>query len=96
MLVPLVVQLVGEYVVEIVQAICEALHDIDGPRFGGFAREKPAFMATTRSCTTSYRHCYYRRQFPSLRAYPATIVLDAIKRMARAHPAEASRGGHSL
>ena len=44
-IVPFVVQLVGEYVVEIVQAIGEALHDIDGPRFGAFARENPAMLA---------------------------------------------------
>jgi hypothetical protein len=80
--VPFVVQLVGEYVVEIVQVIAAALHEVDRPRFGAFVRENRKFMATTRSRVRSYWDCYYRSQFPSLQAYPATILLDEIERMA--------------
>jgi hypothetical protein len=76
--VPFIVRLVGEYVVEIIEAIHTALPCVDAARFGEFARENPAFMATTRRRATSYWNCYFRHRFPHRSAYPGLLVLDAI------------------
>lgn len=82
-LAPFVVQLLGEYVIEIVEVIAATLHEHGPERLAGFARENPQFMATTRRRATSYWHCYHRGRFPALQAYPAITALDAIERRAR-------------
>lgn len=80
---PFVVQLLGEYVIEIVEVIAATLHERVPERIAAFAQENPQFMATTRRRATSYWHCYHRSRFPALQAYPAITALDAIERMAR-------------
>lgn len=82
--VPFVVQLLGEYVIEIVEAIAAAVSDADPEPLSAFARENPDFMATTRRRATSYWDCYYRRRFPTLQSYPAFVALEAIEKWARA------------
>lgn len=81
---PFIVQLIGEYVIEIVEVIASAvstLSELDAARYSQFALENPAFMATTRRRATSYWNCYHRSRFPKLCAYPAIAALDAIERM---------------
>lgn len=82
--VPFVVQLLGEYVIEIVEAIAAAVSDADHEPLSAFARENPDFMTTTRRRATSYWDCYYRRRFPTLQSYPAFVALEAIEKWARA------------
>lgn len=82
-LAPFVVQLLGEYVIEIVEVIAADVHERGPERLAVFAQENPRFMATTRRRATSYWHCYHRSRFPVLQAYPAITALDAIERMAR-------------
>ena len=79
--VPFVVQLVGEYVIEIVDVIESALPLVNSRHFGEFARENSAFMATTRHRVTSYWDCYFHQRFPALRDYPGFVALEAIERM---------------
>lgn len=83
--VPFIVQLLGEYVIEIVEAIAAAIPSMDAKHFSEFVLENPAFMATTRRRATSYWDCYYRSRFPELRTYPAITALDAIEQMARSN-----------
>lgn len=82
-LAPFVVQLLGEYVIEIVEVIAADIHERGPERLAAFAQENPQFMATTRRRATSYWHCYHRGRFPALQAYPATVALDAIECIAR-------------
>ena len=85
--VPFVVQLIGEYVIEIVEAVAAiAISDASAPLFSEFVRENPAFMATTRRRVVSYWDCYYRSRFPTLQGYPAFIALEAIEQTAGVHP----------
>lgn len=81
--VPFVVQLLGEYVIEIVELIEAAFPAVNAGRFSEFVLENPKFIATTRRRATSYWDCYYRSRFPELRTYPATTALNAIEQMAR-------------
>ena len=77
--VPFIVQLTGEYVLEIVQVIAAALAKVSTLAYGEFALENPEFMATTRRRVTSYWNCYYRAQFPELEAYPGLLALQAVE-----------------
>ena len=83
---PFVVQLVGEYVVEIVQVVLDALPGVSATSYTAFVRDNPGFIATTRRRATSYWDCYYRRRYPALRDYPGVLALDFIERMSRQAP----------
>jgi len=56
-----------------------AIPALEMRRFRAFARENPAFMATTRRRATSYWDCYYRMGFPTLQTYPAVLALNEIE-----------------
>lgn len=85
---PFVVQLLGEYVVEICIYVEELLTDramtypnvVRGLQH--FAESNPDFMALTRARATSYWSEYYRTDFPHINTYPAIRALDQIKRRA--------------
>lgn len=79
--VPFIVQLLGEYVIEIVELIAAAIPNLDASLYAEFVQENPGFMALTRCRATSYWACYYRSQFPALKGYPAIAALDAIEQM---------------
>lgn len=59
--IPFIVQLVGEYVVEILDQIDEAFDAIDAGALGDFVRDNPAFLALIKQRVASYWDCYYRR-----------------------------------
>jgi len=80
--VPFVVQLLGEYVLEIVHAIASALPSVNRSTYGEFARENPELVAITGRRITSYWDCYYRRQYLNVREYPAFLALQHIAGMA--------------
>jgi hypothetical protein len=71
--VPFVVRLAGEYVVEISTDICEALEAQTPAAHLDFAAANESFMASMSAKATSYWNCYYRTRFaraeyPGLRA----------------------------
>lgn len=74
---PFVVQLVGEYVVEIIMRILGEVPGLEVPaspdrlRYGRFALENPEFVALTSARVRSYWDCYYRRSDRD-GAYPKT------------------------
>lgn len=59
---PFLVQLVGEYVVEILNEIWKNAGDLDPRLYGQFLRENALFFALTKQRVVSYWDCYYRRQ----------------------------------
>jgi hypothetical protein len=82
--IPFVVHLVGEYVLEIVLAINARLTDVSTAgsaqqqAYGAFAAANPKFLLLTRARVVSYWDCYYRRQVPSLVDYPPHRLITAI------------------
>lgn len=78
------VQLLGEYVIEIVEVIAAATQKAKVRNLADFARENAKFMALTRQRATSYWDCYFRRRFQSLQTYPAITTLNAIDSLAQA------------
>jgi hypothetical protein len=85
---PFVVQLVGEYVLEIIVAVAEALRDLDAPgssegkRYGQFLAANPAFLELTSQRVVSYWNAYYRFDYPRLSDYPAARLLASFRRAA--------------
>ena len=73
--VPFVVQLVGEYVLEIIEVVQANLTRLPAENYRAFLRENPAFVARTRARVTSYWDCYYRDRFRDPRSYPGFAVL---------------------
>jgi hypothetical protein len=86
-IVPFVVQLIGEYVLQIVITIKEGLADLDLPgsphhqAYGQFTASNPGFVFLTSQRVTSYWNCYYRNRYPH-QYYPGRILIDSLKQAA--------------
>ncbi len=70
---PFVVQLLGEYVVEILRDIETNLGNLDKSLYAQFLRANPEFLALTEQRVISYWDCYYRfscrkEDYPGFRA----------------------------
>jgi hypothetical protein len=87
--IPFVVRLVGEYVIEILDAIYERRNELDPDAFREFLRNNPLFGAKTRSRVTSYWNAYYRRGHPVRADYVGSKLLVLLD---LAHSSKAPRG----
>jgi hypothetical protein len=65
--IPFVMQLLGEYVQEILVTIEDNLSEKLGENFNRFINENPKYFETTKSRIISYWDCYYRTSFPKKR-----------------------------
>jgi hypothetical protein len=87
--VPFVVQLIGEYVVEIVATIARTLDlgptSADRERYGRFITANPRYFEATASRVVSYWDCYHRDQYPRLAEYPGSILIARLRAAARGH-----------
>lgn len=87
--VPYVIQLVGEYVVEIIEVIEAALTQLidqgswQQASYGRFAAENPAFIKVTQARVASYWNAYYRRQYQSIADYPGHRFMVRLETAAR-------------
>ncbi|MDI6409623.1 hypothetical protein QLX52_12340 [Streptomyces albus] len=104
--IPFVVQLVGEYVVEILVVIRDELRDLATPgsrrrlAYGQFLVDNPAFFARTQRRVVSYWNCYYRGTYASFGGYPGCTVLGLLRsaasdRAGRRWPSLAPAGGRT-
>jgi hypothetical protein len=75
---PFVVQLLGEYVLEIVETIDETSSVLEADHVRAFARQNPDFVQLTLQRATSYWNCFFRRRFPSPSDYPAVRLLRSL------------------
>lgn len=78
LVIPFSVQLLGEYVVEIGNAIEEQMTMLGLQPFVDFAKENPAFLETTRRRAISYWDCYYRSDYANLRDFPCYRAIQRI------------------
>jgi hypothetical protein len=76
---PFVVQLVGEYVVEIIESIRDNIDRLDPDVYRAFLTRNPAFYKTTKDRVVSYWNCYYRSQQKG--DYAGFQVLEALDRL---------------
>ncbi|MFD0555691.1 hypothetical protein ACFQ3B_01345 [Stackebrandtia endophytica] len=83
--VPFVMQLAGEYVLEILEVIREGLTDLADPDsarrslYGEFIAHNQAFFARTERRVVSYWTCYYRRDYPVFGTYPGSVLMEAFR-----------------
>ncbi|MFD0039953.1 hypothetical protein ACFVIZ_20245 [Streptomyces anulatus] len=83
--VPFVVQLAGEYVLEIIEAIGRGLPGLTVPGsaqrrlYGEFIARNPAFFARTERRVVSYWSCYYRWKYGAFGTYPGYVLLEAFR-----------------
>lgn len=80
--VPFVVQLVGEYVLEILEDIDARLAQADASHLRDFAKENEPFLRLTRERVVSYWNCYFRRTCPDVRNHVGSRILTRIRAIA--------------
>lgn len=82
---PFVVELVGEYVLEIVREISSALTELTDERsaqfavYGEYVAANPRRFALVQRRVVSYWSCYYRDEFPQYGTYPAARLIEALR-----------------
>jgi hypothetical protein len=85
--IPFVVQLLGEYVLEICADIERFVRESLPSRptmrheFATFLAENPYYAALMEQRATSYWSVYYRRRHPSRQTYPGLSALDALRKV---------------
>jgi hypothetical protein len=72
---PFVVQLAGEYVVEILEVIVANLDQLPRGAYAAFLAANPAFYATTKRRIVSYWDCYYRWKTPRFKEYAGAKII---------------------
>ncbi|WSA81662.1 hypothetical protein OG930_42805 [Streptomyces sp. NBC_01799] len=83
--VPFVVQLAGEYVLENLDVIGEGLPDLADPgsarrkQYGEFIARNPAFFARTERRVVSYWSEYYRWKYKVFGTYPGSALMEAFR-----------------
>ncbi|MGV2920859.1 hypothetical protein [Streptomyces alfalfae] len=83
--VPFVVQLAGEYVLEILESIGRGLPGLAVPGstqrrlYGEFIARNPAFFTCTERRVVSYWSCYYRWKYGAFGTYPGCVLLEAFR-----------------
>ena len=78
-LVPFVVQLTGEYVIEILETVEAHLPALNPALYSRFIRDNQAYCQTTQARMISYWDCYYRRLYTPPSDYVGFRVLAKIR-----------------
>jgi hypothetical protein len=76
---PFIIQLVGEYVVEIIRSIRDNFDRLDPNLYRAFLTCNPTFYQTTKDRVVSYWNCYHRDQQRA--DYAGFQVLEAFDRL---------------
>lgn len=88
--VPYVIQLLGEYVIEICALILNRA-PLSTCGYQQFARANREFVALTEQRANSYWGAYHQVSHPRRRGYPALVALDSLQRHDHAATNETSR-----
>lgn len=78
-LTPFTFQLLGEYVLEIIEVLDNQIDDNSLENYKRFANENPKYYQQTESRMISYWNEYYRRKFPKLKLYIGRIIFDQLQ-----------------
>lgn len=76
---PFVLMLLGEYVIEIVEDVRDALPVLDRPVYANLVRENRQTVQRLRARATSYWDAYHRQQYPEKRDYPGLQALHEME-----------------
>ena len=78
--IPFIVLLAGEYVIEIIEDILAAAPSMDRAIYADFVQENRQLMRNLRAKATSYWDCYYRHRYPDKKSYPGLAFLHEVER----------------
>jgi hypothetical protein len=79
LVIPFVMLLLGEYVVEIVNEILLSLPELDRTAYADFVRQNRPAMHVLRAKATSYWDVYYRQAYANRSSYPGLAALDQLE-----------------
>lgn len=79
---PFVIQLLGEYVLEVVRPIHERFMDGVEEKYGMFFNDNAGYCQRLEQRAISYWNAYYRRQFSCQGEYPGVRALKALQQAA--------------
>jgi hypothetical protein len=77
--VPFVIQLMGEYVIQILENVEAYLPTLDTALYGRFAQDNQAYFQTTEVRMISYWDCYYRHPYKHPSNYVEFRVLAKLR-----------------
>jgi hypothetical protein len=80
-LTPYIVQLAGEYVVQIADDVAHGIVLRDTSLLATFARENPDYLATLGRRIRSYWSCYHRQAYPNTNDYPGSKVMACLQQV---------------
>lgn len=80
---PYIVQLSGEYVIELLDAIYKGIESYDCTALQAFLSENQQYCDKTRQRMISYWDCYYRAKYPRLRDYVGYKLFEKFDRIQR-------------
>jgi hypothetical protein len=75
---PFAIQLLGEYVIEILEVLWTRRDLLHSEQCVTFLNDNPKFVALTKKRIISYWHCYFRSLSPRLVDYPGFRVADEL------------------
>jgi hypothetical protein len=87
-IIPHTLQLLGDYVLEIIQILNKIITDDNIQYYRQFIKDNPKYWQQTVSRMISYWDCYYRRKnfqdntqkmFPKLKDYPGKHIVDRLE-----------------
>ncbi|WP_405246158.1 hypothetical protein [Cellulophaga sp. Asnod2-G02] len=78
--IPFVIQLIGEYVYELLPIIDKKINEGTLDFYAEFRDENPKYWQQTESRMISYWNEYYRYKFPKLKEYLGFEIVDRIKK----------------
>ena len=80
--IPFIVLLLGDYVVEVVNEIFPPLLGFDRLAYADFVRRNRAAMRVLRAKATSYWDAHYREAYPIRNSYPGLAALSQLENWA--------------
>jgi hypothetical protein len=91
---PFTIQLLGEYVYELLQLLDRHINDKTIDNYERFTKENSKYWHQTESRMISYWNEYYRRQFPKIKEYLGMQIVYRIKK--RTHMSSLPNAGQTL
>lgn len=79
---PFVIQLSGEYVVEIIEVIYANLQQLDRMQYRTFLQANSEFFAKTAQRVRSYWQCYYRHRY-TWEGYPGNQIMSFLEKLSQ-------------
>ena len=80
---PYIIQLIGEYVVEILQIVRHHLKELDREIYSDFLAANGEYYEKTRQRVRSYWNCYYRWQYSKWDDYVGCEILHYFDNLRR-------------